>query len=226
MKPLLISFSGIDGAGKSTQVEKLRRYLTSAGISVRELTFWDNIAVLSDMRAGFSRRVLSRDAPTDTAEQPALRHDKNVQNWALLVARSALYLLDALSLRRAVARAQRSASVLLFDRYIYDQLAVLPMTSRLARAYARLLLKIAPRPDLSYLLDAVPEVALARKPEYPLAFMHRYRSSYLALCDLAGVGLIPPGDVEDVHLAILDRLKNYIPSASEPQVSTAVVVCD
>lgn len=226
MKPLLISFSGIDGAGKSTQVEKLRRYLASAGISVRELTFWDDIALLADLRAGFSRRVLSRDATGDGRKPTTLRRDKNVQNCALLVARAVLYLLDALSLRRAVAKAQHSASVLLFDRYIYDQLAVLPMTSRLARAYARLVLKIAPRPDLSYLLDAVPEVALARKPEYPLAFMHRYRSSYLELCDLAAIGLIAPGDIEDVHLAIVDRLKNYIPSPSEARVSTAVVACD
>lgn len=220
----MISFSGIDGAGKSTQIEKLRHYLRGAGISVRELTFWDNIAVFPSLRASFSRRILSSDGRVGRSKQPARRQDKNVQNWALLLARSALYFLDALSLRRAVGKAKHgSARVVVFDRYIYDQLAVLPMSSHLVRRYVQLLLKIAPRPDLSYLLDAVPEIALRRKPEYPLAFMHQYRLSYLQMCDFADLRLIDPGDIEDVHLAILERLKRHITSHSEPQVGTAVL---
>lgn len=224
MKPLLISFSGIDGAGKSTQIEKLSLYLRGEGISLRQLTFWEDIAVLSDLRTSFSRRVLAGHDRVGAQEPWARRRDKNVQNWALALTRSALYFFDALSLRWAMAKARRSsASVVLFDRYIYDQLAVLPMSSRLARKYARLLLKIAPRPDLSYLLDAVPEIAVARKPEYPLAFMHQYRLSYLELHDLAELRLIAPGDVEEVHLAILERLKTHITPRSEPEVSTAVI---
>jgi len=96
---------------------------------------------------------------------------------------------------------------IVFDRYIYDQLAALPMQSWWARAFARVLLRVAPKPDLSYVLDADPEVARARKPEYPLEFMRKYRSSYLELRKMANLQLIQPGDVEQVHGAIVDYFR-------------------
>ncbi len=209
MNPLIISFSGIDGAGKSTQIQKLREYLSSHGVAVKELTFWDNVVMFPTLRAGFSRRVLQSDGTIGTPEKPADRRDKNTQNAPLLFGRSVLHLFDVVNLRRIVNRARdENSGVVIFDRYIYDQLAALPMKSWWARAFARVLLRVAPKPDLSYVLDADPEVARARKPEYPLEFMRKYRSSYLELRKMANLQLIPPGDVEEVHDAIVERFRN------------------
>lgn len=138
--------------------------------------------------------------------------------------RCLLHLLDVISLRRVVLRQNRRRGVLIFDRYIYDQLAALPMDRWWARAFARLLLRIAPRPDISYLLDAIPEIARARKPEYPLEFMHKYRSSYLELRDLAGMILIPASSPEDVHIAILERFLAYSSPANAPTALETEVV--
>lgn len=205
MNPLIVTFSGIDGAGKSTQIQKLREYLVAHGVAVKELAFWDNVVMFPRMRAGFSRRVLQSDGSIGTPEKPADRRDKNTQNTPLLFGRSVLHLFDVMNLRRIVNKAKaENSGVVIFDRYIYDQLAALPMQSWWARAFARLLLHVAPKPDLSYVLDADPEVARARKPEYPLEFMRKYRSSYLELRNLANLQLIQPGDVEQVHGAIVD----------------------
>jgi len=222
---IFISFSGIDGAGKSTQIQQLKSHLAEAGIPVREFTFWDDVVVWRRLRSGFSRRVLQSDGEVGTPEQPSERRDKNVQSWPLLLARCGLSLADTIRLRRVIRKAQSQASgVVIFDRYIYDQLAALPLDSRLARAFACSLLKLAPRLHISYLLDAVPEDARARKPEYPLEFMRRYRSSYLALRALAQLDLIPAGSPEDVHAAVLNRLQQYIlKSTREAQLGSAVV---
>ncbi|HZP17910.1 MAG TPA: hypothetical protein VFB00_08100, partial [Terriglobales bacterium] len=91
------------------------------------------------------------------------------------------------------------------DRYIYDQLATLPLELPLARAYAHLILSLVPRPDIAYLLDAEPAVARERKPEYPLDFLHEYRHSYHRLGQLAGMSLIPPMGIDEVHAAIMQR---------------------
>jgi thymidylate kinase len=211
LKPIFLSFSGIDGAGKSTQIEKLRSYLFQAGIPVTDLTFWDNVVMFHRLRSGFSRVVLQSDGSVGTPERPANRNDKNAQFWPLLLGRATLYIFDVMNLRRIVARARSQAEgVVIFDRYIYDQLAAMPMDSWLARTYAKLLLKLAPKPDLSYVLDAIPEEARARKPEYPVDFMHRQRKSYLRLREMAGLQIIPAGAPDEVHAAIIERFQKGV----------------
>lgn len=225
MKTLLITFSGIDGAGKSTQIAKLTDYLTAQSIPVRNMAFWDDVVLFRSARSGFSRRVLQSDGTIGTPERPAQRNDKNTQFWPLLIGRSLLHIFDVLHLRRVVRRAlkENTGGVIIFDRYIYDQLAALPLQRWLVRAYAALLLRIAPPPDLAYLLDAIPETARARKPEYPLDFMRKYRRSYLQLQKMAGLELIPAAEPDHVYLAILDRLSRSLQSETLAlQVSPAV----
>jgi thymidylate kinase len=224
LTPLLITFSGIDGAGKSTQIEKLREYLTQQDLSVRILTFWDNVAVLSSMRSGFSRKVLQSDGNVGSPDKPANRNDKNTRSFPLMIGRALLHIADVFRLRKIVRRERTAGSggVIIFDRYIYDQLAALPMQHWLARAYARFVLALAPRTDVSYLLDAVPEDARARKPEYPIDFMRQYRSSYLELRQFAPLTLISAGDPDSVHAAIVVRLKAVVSNTPEAQINSTV----
>ena len=224
MKSVLITFSGIDGAGKSTQIEKLRQYLAAERIPVEQMAFWDHIAVFRGARSGFSRHVLQSDGSVGSPERPAARRDKNLQSWPLFLGRSILHVLDVFNLWRVVRKKRNAGTIIIFDRYIYDQLAALPMRHWWARGFARVLLHIAPKPDLSYLLDAVPEDARARKPEYPLEFMRKYRSSYLELCTLAGLELIPAGDPDRVHMAVVERFAACLQRESaEAEVSSAVI---
>jgi len=97
--------------------------------------------------------------------------------------------------------------VIVFDRYIYDQLATLPLEYSVARAYARFVLSFVPKPDVAYLLDVEPEVARERKPEYPVDFLHKYRSSYYRLRDIAQLTLIEPQSQADAQAAIAARLE-------------------
>jgi thymidylate kinase len=55
--PLLISFSGVDGSGKSTQIESLRSALHAAGLKTTLLAFWDNVVVGVKYREGFVHKV-------------------------------------------------------------------------------------------------------------------------------------------------------------------------
>ncbi len=209
-----IAFSGIDGAGKTTQIELLSKHLTQLGYRVARVTFWDDVAVFSRLRAGVSLRIFNQKGSTEqtvkSGGSPSLRNDKNVHVWYLTLIRSLFYLLDSWRLRRVARRARTGpADFVIFDRYIYDQAVQVRAQHWLARSYIRLLLNLAPRPDFGLILDASPDEAFSRKPEYPLAFMHEYRRAFLGLCAFAPeLTIIPPGKIEDVQQTIRARVLN------------------
>ncbi len=207
--PLLVTFSGLDGAGKSTQIESLRGCLDNAGYRVKMLAFWDDVVVWSRYREDFVHKAYRSEIGVGAPGKPVQRRDKNVRRWYLTLARHALYLLDALHLGWVIERARGSgAEVIILDRYIYDEWANLPLQNPLTRAYIRLLEAIVPRPDVAYLLDADPVAACLRKPEYPLEFVRQCRTAYHALADLLGtMTTIPPLPLEHARMAVEGGLR-------------------
>ncbi len=203
-----VSFSGIDGAGKSTQIEALRTRLEQAGLCVHLVTFWDDVARLTHLREVSGHTLFKGDRGVGTPAAPINRRDKNVRSWEMTVVRLCLYFIDAVSLRLVVKKALRSgADFVIFDRYAYDELANLALRNPANRAYAQMVMKLVPKPNISYLLDADPIQARARKPEYPLEFLYSSRASYLALCDLlGGITIISPAPVEEVKKNILKHV--------------------
>jgi len=207
-----VSFSGIDGAGKSTQIEALRTLVERDGRKVIQIRFWDDIARLASLRENTGHKVFKGDKGIGTPSAPINRRDKNVQSWPMTAVRLFIYFLDALSVREAFRKASRSgADLVIFDRYIYDEFANLKLGNRIIRAYVRLLMKLIPRPDISYLLDADPIKARARKPEYPLDFLYTNRQAYLALRDLiGGITLIGALPIRDVTHAVISHALNEL----------------
>jgi thymidylate kinase len=193
-EPLLISFSGLDGSGKSTQIQNLTSYLEDRGMAVTTLAFWDNVVVGTRYREGFVHKVYGSEKGIGAPDRPVNRRDKNVRKWYLSLARHFLYLADAIHLLSVVRQARRlPVQAIIMDRYIYDELANLPLSSRLTRMFVRLVARLVPGPDVAYLLDADPEAARARKPEYPVDFMRECRASYFGLAELLGtLTVIPP----------------------------------
>ncbi len=128
----VVSFSGVDGAGKTTQIERLREYLNDRGLRVRILRFWDDVARLKGLREGAGHKLFKGDKGIGSPEAPINRQDKNVGGWPMTFLRYILYLLDAVSIRLAFKRAVLSeADLIIFDRYTYDELANLDLTRAL-----------------------------------------------------------------------------------------------
>ena len=103
-RPLLISFSGLDGSGKSTQIETLRQALERLGYRTRVLAFWDDVVVGTRWREDFVHKVYGSERGVGAPGKPVERRDKNVRKPYLTVARHLLYLLDAMHLAWRVAR--------------------------------------------------------------------------------------------------------------------------
>lgn len=215
---VLVSFSGIDGAGKSTQIEALARSLSQEGLRVHVVRFWDDIARLKGIRESSGHRIFKGDKGVGTPSAPIHRRDKNVQSGPMTCVRLFLYFIDALSTRRMVRRMSRSGfDLVIFDRYTYDELANLNLRNPILRACAGMLMAIVPRPRISFLLDADPAEARARKPEYPLDFIRTNRQAYLSLANLlGGITVIRPMPVPEVEAEVLAHAVRKLSYDVEP----------
>lgn len=211
--PVLVSFSGMDGAGKSTQIANLRNCVQRAGARVVMRAFWDDVVVGTRFRENFSHAVLKSEKGVGAPGRPVARRDKNVRSWYLNLARYAMYFADAVNLRRVVRRVRREQpDVIIFDRYIYDQLANLPLNNVVARVYIGLVKRVIPRPDVIFFLDADPAAARERKPEYPVDFLEQNRRAYLQLAGIiGGVTIVPPQPLDQVLCRVVNDFARACP---------------
>jgi thymidylate kinase len=174
---MLISFSGLDGAGKSTLIAWTRVHLEQRGMRVAVLHMNDHIGLYAYarmLRDAVMRRLIPAHARA-AAQRAAKRvQDAVVWNTAL---RSALYPLDLLIflLYRVWFEAIRR-QVLITDRYFYDTLVDLS-AGRSPRT-ARLLQRLTPMPTLAVLLDITAEESFARKGEYSVPYLQRRYVAY------------------------------------------------
>ena len=209
---ITVSFSGIDGAGKSTQIDALCASLKSEGLSFELHTFWDDVVAFRSWREEMSHKVFKGDRGVGSPENPIQRRDKNVGSRYVVLLRFFFYALDALKLRLKFHKLGSHSDVVIFDRYIYDELANLPPGSRLVGGFVGALLKFVPRPAVAFLLDADPEIAITRKPEYPLEFVRRNRSSYLSISRSAKMTVLPPASVEQTAEEVWAAVRSKLPA--------------
>lgn len=219
---MLITFSGLDGAGKSTLIAWLRTALEERGVGVTVLHRDHDIGVYAALRALRDSLVSvlparppnhpAAPAPTPaTPATPSLaRRVRDAIVWSRLV-RRAIYPIDVLlflGVRVWVELIQ--GRILIMDRYFYDTLV--DVSSGRRWGWIRALELITPTPSLPVLIGTGPEAAYARKGEYTLEYLRSrwwaYRRVFLWVRDALELRNDDPG-VAQVALrwAVLGRLR-------------------
>jgi thymidylate kinase len=201
---LVISFSGLDGAGKSTLIAWLRSELERRHRPVTVLHMTDGVGAYALLRAARDgvRRLMGsgnggeppRPRWAGRPRAPGLRgllgRIRDAIVWSKPL-RRALYPVDLaifLAIRFYVATVRRR--VLVTDRYFYDALVDVADDGRWF--WVRLLEHLTPQPDIPVFLDVSPEESYARKGEYSVAYLARRSAAYQAIALLVPSAIVLP----------------------------------
>jgi thymidylate kinase len=193
----VIAISGLDGSGKSTQVERLVETLTKLGYPT--VSVWTSLVAhpsLSKVAAPLRALIGQRRHPPGVEElwPPAGEDDDPVTRlrerrpglqmaWVTFVAA-----MNAWWQLRAVRPHVLRGRIVICDRYMLDSLVHMRYrygSQRRYRLQLAIIRLLSPKPLRSYLLDVSPETARARNREYTHAQIELrarlYREEYEAL---------------------------------------------
>ena len=189
---VLITFSGLDGAGKSTLIEFLSVTLEGQQRPVAVLHLNDEVGIYAYLRLLRDRLLGSRpdrlapgtpDPRAQKSRQPAPRGLRGLLSrlrtallWSKAL-RRLLYPIDLVifACHRAYLEGLRGR-VLITDRYFYDTLV--DVSSGSDRFWTRLLERLTPAPTVPVLLDISPEESFRRKGEFSVEYLRRRYDAY------------------------------------------------
>jgi dTMP kinase len=159
---MYICLEGIDGSGKSTQVEMLINWLRKCGIEVFR------VFEPTDSPAGRLIRNMLRN-PNATNE--------NFQKTLAL-----LFAADRIILMHKITEAEKKSKIVVSDRCFYSSLAYQNEADWIAEIN-----KFAKKPDIVLLMDIDPETAISRcegKDSFEdIDFLTKIRERYLDLAE-------------------------------------------
>lgn len=183
---MLITLSGLDGAGKSTLAEALRASLAKEGIPavVCHMNWQMGLYALLRGFRDFLKRMTGMSVPDrlSTAESDGTTPRSTIGEWKRRVVwnkgvRRWVDLADlaAFAVYRVYIE-KVTGRVLIMDRYFYDRLTDLADGRRWT--YLRAFARLVPVPDVPVLVEVSPEVAFARKGEFSVESMSRRQAHY------------------------------------------------
>ena len=185
---MLVTFSGLDGAGKTTLIDGLRNALEGSGRPVRVLTMYDHVGVYALLRR--VRALIRRWTRFGAQQAGVVRGDRDASTsvWLCLfrnrLVKQSTYPIDlAMFLLCRLYQEVVRRRVLILDRYFYDSIVDVAEGAR--DRPSRALARWVPTPDLPIYVEASPEIAFARKREYSVDRLHVRQQLYHQL--FAGV---------------------------------------
>jgi len=169
---MIITFSGLDGSGKTTLIKILEGYFLVNNIKFKSYTIYDDLSIYAFVRK--IRRVIN------SSRNIELNEDLNSKKKSYKLFRSKyvkrfFLLFDIVLVVFVKIYFSFGNKKLILDRYFYDFL--MEVTDNI-NFFQRFICFFFPEPDISFFIETEPEVAFARKGEYDVKTLTYRREIY------------------------------------------------
>ena len=196
---MIITFSGLDGTGKTTYAEMVADHMRGGGKKCIRFH-----AIKSSLSYFFTHKivgVVSKKAK-QTAESGLRDKGGSFTNGMLAFVKKAFFLADILLFNICYGRLKgKEGDILVADRYFYDELVQARYLGIAGRLFSRIYENLIIKPDVAFFVELPPEKAYGRKNEYDIEYFKAKSPIYEDTCKGGGFSIIP-----DVSLSEAERL--------------------
>jgi thymidylate kinase len=217
---MIITLSGLDGAGKSTLAEALKSSLERDGTPAvifhmnKDVGLYAYLRNARDLIKGWvqpGKRPPEQEPAPEAGSGPGasgakralleirrrIIWNKPLRRWVDL-GDLALFLAYRAYIEKFRGR------VLIMDRYFYDRLA--DQADGRRWKYLRWFAGITPKPDVPVLVEVSPEEAFGRKGEYSIESMTLRRANYREIFSWVPESVILPNDDLEAAVEMLEQI--------------------
>lgn len=177
-----IAFCGMDGAGKSTQIESLKNYLKDNSLEFKDFHLLsNNNSVISKLHGkknlkSFIKNLRSlKSSPTNNFIKISLRIINVItDSWITTPYNKIKY----------------RGKVIIYDRYFYDILAIIakdfPNRSKLILNFAKLI----PKPKLLFIFEIDPTISVRRKSDLSIKEAEIFQQLYKKISKMTKTAMV------------------------------------
>ncbi|MBD3300264.1 MAG: hypothetical protein GF347_02850 [Candidatus Moranbacteria bacterium] len=199
----IVSFSGIDGSGKTTQIKSFTNYLKARGLKYKVIHIVQN-SIANKIAAFFSskkRKNSKKESKKTESITKASPLSINLRKVALLI--------DLILFRLYLLFNLKRKMILVFDRYFIDYLVNIYFLEGRKKARISPLIKdLMPKPDLAFYLKVDHKTANQRKTDQGLNYLARKTSLFESVKENLNYIEIPPKKSKKaISKEIIDHFK-------------------
>ena len=215
---LKICFCGIDGTGKTTLAHRLGEELAAKGIKSQYVAGrFESFTLLRPLRSAAKMIFLGRKKTDHSEEGVKNKGPLFKRSWIAGIWRMGLLTDYFFQITYKVRIPLILGKSICVDRYVYDTAVDLAADLSLSvpelKNLLKSLLRLAPRPDIVFLADLPPEVAMERNlkkgDNLPVEYFYERRSYFLCFKDRPEMELLDAlQNPDELFQNVLTRLKD------------------